>query len=72
MTTNHRDTAANVAIIRKYLRPDELAVRWSIATKTLAKWRCDGTGPNFIKLSNGIVRYPVAEVEAFEMAAEGA
>lgn len=67
-TTN----AANVTVIRKYLRPDELAVRWSVATKTLAKWRCEGTGPNYVKLSNGIVRYPVTAIEAFELAAEGA
>lgn len=54
---------------RKYLRPDELADRWSVATKTLAKWRCEGTGPSYIKLSSGIVRYPVSQVEAFEIAA---
>lgn len=72
MTTADRPAAENIVIIRKYLRPDELAIRWSVATKTLAKWRCAGTGPNFIKLSNGIVRYPVSEIEAFELAAEGA
>ena len=54
---------------RKYLRPDELATRWGVAIKTLAKWRCDASGPLYIKLSNGIVRYPLAEVEAFEVAA---
>lgn len=69
MNTALKETATN-GVVRKYLRPDELADRWSVAPKTLAKWRCEGTGPRFIKLSNGIVRYPVAEIEAFELAAE--
>lgn len=60
---------ADAGVARKYLRPDELACRWSVAPKTLAKWRGEGTGPSWVKLSNGIVRYPVAEVEAFELAA---
>lgn len=62
--------ATNSSVARKYLRPDELADRWSVAPKTLAKWRCEGCGPKFVKLSNGIVRYPVSEIEAFELAAE--
>lgn len=62
--------AASSATSRKFLRPEELAIRWSVATKTLAKWRCDGTGPTYVKLSNGLVRYPMAVIEEFERAAE--
>ena len=68
MSVAFREAATNVAA-RKYLRPDELAIRWSVSTKTLAKWRCEGNGPNYVKLSSGIVRYPVSQVEAFELAA---
>lgn len=63
------DHAAASGVARKYLRPDELADRWSVAPKTLAKWRCEGTGPKFIKLSGGLVRYPMTEIEEFELAA---
>lgn len=65
-------SAANNATPSKFLRPEELAIRWSVATKTLAKWRCEGTGPRFIKLTNGLVRYSVADIEAFELAAGAA
>lgn len=65
-------TATSSATSGKFLRPEELAIRWSVATKTLAKWRCEGTGPRYIKLTNGLVRYAVAEVEAFELAAGAA
>ncbi|GAC1383200.1 MAG: hypothetical protein NVSMB48_15830 [Marmoricola sp.] len=68
MTITTQETTSN-AVVRKFLRPDELALRWSVAPKTLAKWRCEGTGPHFIKLSNGIVRYPMADIETFELAA---
>lgn len=68
-------TQANIAVstpARTYLRPEELAQRWGVATKTLAKWRSEGTGPLYIKLSTGLVRYSIADVEAFELAAGAA
>lgn len=70
--TNMHEATTSAVHARSYLRPDELADRWSIAPKTLAKWRCEGTGPNYIKLTNGLVRYAVTDVEAFELAAGAA
>ncbi|MDD2663041.1 MAG: helix-turn-helix domain-containing protein [Dechloromonas sp.] len=45
----------------------ELALRWNVSAKTLQRWRCDGVGPPYIKLSKA-VRYPVDEIVAYEQA----
>ena len=51
----------------RYLRPDELAGRWGISPKTLARWRWTGEGPRFLKVS-GKVLYRLEDIEAFEAA----
>lgn len=45
---------------------DEVAVarRFEFAPNTLAKWRCQGRGPRFIKLG-GRIRYRLSDVEAY-------
>ncbi len=45
---------------------DEAAVaqRFEFAKNTLAKWRCQGRGPRFIKLG-GRIRYRLSDVEAY-------
>ena len=50
-----------------YLRPDQLVDRYcgSITLRTLARWRTDGEGPDFIKIGRRIV-YPLADVRAWE------
>jgi hypothetical protein len=45
----------------------ELALRWSISPKTLQRWRYEGIGPPYIKLSKA-VRYPVNDIVAYEQA----
>ncbi|WP_448412832.1 hypothetical protein [Limnohabitans sp.] len=47
------------------LSPQDLAARWGIPTEALALWRHHGKGPCFIHVGR-LIRYPVAEVEAFE------
>ena len=47
------------------LSPQDLADRWGIPTGALALWRQHGKGPCFIQVER-LIRYPVAEVEAFE------
>jgi len=54
--------------IATYMRDEELAERWSMATKTLRNWRTRGQGPAFIKLNNGSVRYALTDVMAYEEA----
>jgi len=51
--------------MKKYLRPEDLAQRWAMTTKTLAGWRYRGTGPAYIKIG-GLVRYAVADLETYE------
>lgn len=43
----------------------ELAKRWGISPKTLQRWRSEGRGPRYLKLSKRVV-YPVDEIEACE------
>jgi hypothetical protein len=50
-----------------HLRADELADRWRISAKTLARWRWTGDGPRFLKVS-GKVLYRIEDIEAFEAA----
>ncbi|MDR2926079.1 MAG: hypothetical protein LBU76_09090 [Azoarcus sp.] len=45
----------------------ELARRRNVSIKPLQRWRCDGLGPTYIKLSKA-VRYPVDEIIANERA----
>ena len=44
----------------------ELATRWSIAIKTLQRWRSDGRGPLFCKLGTRVT-YLIKDVEAYEL-----
>ncbi len=50
-----------------YLTPEQLSERFArrISTRTLANWRCSGTGPKFTRIG-GRIAYPVSEVEAWE------
>jgi hypothetical protein len=50
---------------RAYLSEVELAMRWDLSPKTLQRWRTDGRGPHYLKLSKS-VRYPIEEVMIFE------
>jgi hypothetical protein len=54
---------------QRHLSPAELADRLGYAPATLAMWRVLGKGPRFIKFGvsqQARVRYPLAEVEAWE------
>lgn len=44
----------------------ELSSRWQISIKTLQRWRCQQTGPKYIKLENRSVRYRLADIETYE------
>lgn len=43
----------------------ELAARWSLSPKTLQRWRSEGRGPRYMKMSKRVV-YPIDEVFDFE------
>ena len=48
-----------------HLTPQQLAARWQVSEKTLERWRCQGSGPIYLKLG-GRVLYPVEHIEAHE------
>jgi predicted site-specific integrase-resolvase len=50
---------------RRVLNENELAQRWGISPKTLQRWRCEGRGPKYLKLSKR-VSYPLEGVFDFE------
>jgi predicted DNA-binding transcriptional regulator AlpA len=50
---------------RRVLTEHELASRWGLCHKTLGRWRTEGRGPEYLKLS-GRVRYALSAVLAFE------
>lgn len=43
----------------------ELGKRWGISAKTLQRWRSEGRGPKYMKLSKRVL-YPMDEVFAYE------
>lgn len=50
---------------RRVLNENELAQRWGVSPKTLQRWRSEGRGPRFLKLSKR-VGYPLDAVLEFE------
>lgn len=50
---------------RWVLNENELAQRWGVSPKTLQRWRSEGRGPRYLKLSKR-VGYPVDSVIEFE------
>ena len=53
---------------RRVLNENELAQRWGVSPKTLQRWRSEGRGPRYLKLSKR-VGYPVESVIEFERGA---
>jgi hypothetical protein len=55
-----------------YLTPVDLAERTGYSIDTLARWRCEGKGPEFMKPGGNAkqarVRYRLSAVEAWERA----
>lgn len=47
------------------LTPHQTADRLGIARQTLARWRCEGRGPRFTKLSSTRVMYDAVDVEQY-------
>ena len=51
-----------------FLTEGELAERWRYSPNTLRKWRVEGRGPEYVKLTGGSVRYDLETIEAAEEA----
>lgn len=50
---------------RQLLTEAEVSRRIAVPQNTLSKWRMLASGPGFIKLPNGRIRYPAADLEAW-------
>ncbi len=48
-----------------FLTTAQLAARWQIDSGTLMRWRSEGIGPRYLKLS-GTVRYRIEDVDQME------
>jgi hypothetical protein len=59
------------ALLVRHLTPEQLSERLQVPMPTLAYWRKNGIGPNYIRGESAgtkaTVRYPLAEVEAWEL-----
>ena len=50
---------------RRVLSETELAQRWGVSPKTLQRWRTEGRGPQYLKLSKRVT-YPLEVVTQYE------
>jgi Helix-turn-helix domain len=53
-----------MTVIPVLLREGDAARRLGTSVRTLQKWRCNGKGPRFVRLSRA-VRYDPADLDAF-------
>jgi len=53
---------------RRVLSEIELAQRWGVSSKTLQRWRSEGRGPHYLKLSKRVT-YPLDVVTEYERSA---
>jgi hypothetical protein len=49
----------------KHLTQSDLANRWNKSVHTIERYRCEGTGPIYLKIG-GKVMYRVKDIEKFE------
>lgn len=56
--------------MKEALTPAELAARWNVSTRSLARWRKNGKGPPFVKLSEGKIFYKMSDIKKFEESTE--
>ena len=71
-TPANRGPSANSAVAapppphqRRVLSEIELAQRWGVSPKTLQRWRTEGRGPQYLKLSKRVT-YPLEVVTQYE------
>src|ERR1700693_4638502 len=75
-TSANRDPSAASAMAapaaapheRRVLSENELAQRWGVSPKTLQRWRSEGRGPRYLKLSKRVT-YPLVEIRTYEYSA---
>ena len=58
MPKNDLSLSSSATAARCFLTEAELANRWGLSPKTLARWRGLGTGPVFARFGK-VIRYPI-------------
>lgn len=52
--------------LSRLLSPEQTAAYLGgLAPQTLARWRCEGKGPRFVRLSTKRIAYRIADLEAW-------
>ena len=71
-TSANRSASAQLALPaqgapyeRRVLSETELANRWGVSPKTLQRWRTEGRGPKYLKLSKRVT-YPLDAIAEYE------
>jgi predicted DNA-binding transcriptional regulator AlpA len=71
-TSPNRSASAHLALPaqmapheRRVLSETELAQRWGVSPKTLQRWRTEGRGPKYLKLSKRVT-YPLEAITEYE------
>jgi len=49
----------------KMMRPPEAAHYLGLSESSLAKWRCSGTGPAYMKVGERVVAYDQSELDSW-------
>jgi predicted DNA-binding transcriptional regulator AlpA len=59
-----RDVTAT-ANTSRLLSPDDVAGQTGLSVETLAQWRSQRRGPNFVKISRNFVRYRQSDLDGW-------
>ncbi|MFP4561572.1 MAG: hypothetical protein ACLFQ3_09655 [Thiohalorhabdus sp.] len=51
---------------KKYLTPKQLAERWDVSLRALREMRYRADGPDYLRLNQKTIRYPIEAVIAYE------
>ena len=60
------NSAVTLAVDEQLFTPAQVAIRYRITPHSLANMRCAHKGPRAVKLPNGLVRYRLCDLEAWE------
>jgi predicted DNA-binding transcriptional regulator AlpA len=52
-------------IAARLLTPDEVAAQTGLSVETLAQWRSQKRGPNYLKISRNFVRYRQCDLDGW-------
>jgi hypothetical protein len=61
-------TTTETIMQRVTFSEQDLGKRWGVSVKTLQRWRSEGRGPKFMKLSKRVL-YPIEEIYMYESVA---